>query len=273
MNVRVFVETWQQRFPRPDPHTNANNASMIRPFVEAFGDRELDAISKAEAYEWGVAHPGAIRYARTLYGDAINVGLVESSPFKGLRFPTGASIGRTYATLPTLAQVAQLEAAADPIIAGAITFAAYTGLRLGEQLGIRGADFDGDTIYVATQLDARGARKPLKGGTEPRRVFLCAEALQAVSGLLSASDDALLWPINRTVHYHAWNAARKSVGLAIPWHLLRHVALNRFVESGAQPRDVGYLAGHRDDTHVRRLYARHVDEDGAMDRLREVAHG
>jgi integrase len=270
MNVADFADRWPRRFPRPDPHTNATRASMIRCFAKHFANRELGDISRADAFKWASANPSAARYARSMYADAVNAGVVEVNPFAGLRILNGQSVGRAYEELPSAEQIARLEEAAPACIAGAITFAAFTGLRLGEQLGVRGSDIAGDVLGLATQLNAAGKRKPLKGKAPPRKVYLCPEALEAVSGLLSAGDGRL-WPISRSMHFKAWSATREAVGVGFAWHLLRHVGATRLVELGASTRDVAYMLGHANDDQVRRLYARHVDDDGALARLREVA--
>lgn len=267
MLVRDFAETWLRRFPRPDPATNANYASMIRPFVHSFGARNFDSITRAAAFEWGQKHPASVRYVRTMIRDACNIGEAEANPFVGLRL--GSSTGRMYVDPPTLAQVNELQRVARWELEGAIVFAAYTGLRLGEQLGLMVEDFDGDVVTVERQLSTDGRLKPLKGESRPRRVLVPPEALEAVSGLLSASGR--VWCISRRSHRSAWDAARKQTGIDTDWHSLRHFAATRLVERGARERDVAYHLGHSSDRHVRRLYARHVDEKGAIDRLRAVA--
>lgn len=264
--VGEFVERWPAEFARPDPETNRQRRWMVAGFGREFSDRPLDSLTRAEAYAWAVEHPAAARYVRELYSDAIRVGLVDDNPFWNLR--VGSSVGRAYAVIPTLADVAALEKAAPAKIRGMVTFAAYTGLRLGEQLALRRCDVDGDVCRVEAQLDRRGERKPLKGGARPRGVLIPEEASRALRRPRSASGR--LWPISRWQHFRAWDATRKALGVEFDWHELRHVAATRWVEAGASTRDVAYMLGHRDDTRVRRLYARHVDEAGALERMRAV---
>jgi len=272
LTVAEFAADWPTLFPRPDDRTNRNNVAGIAHFARVFGDCELGKLTRANVWEWASENPSKVRFARSMYADATNAGLVPANPFEGLRVNGGQSVGRRYADLPTEDEIYALEQVIDPKLVGMVAFASMTGMRLGEQLGLRAVDFeppDGSTVWLETQIDPSGVRRPLKGASAGRRVFIPPHAHEVVRELLLVSQGRL-WDVSRRGFYSAWGAAREEVGVEWPWHMLRHYAASTMLERGAQTRDVAYMLGHANDDEVRRRYGRHVDDHGVIDRMREL---
>jgi integrase len=268
--VRAFAEVWPVRFARPDPRTNAQHVYMIRPFAETFGDRPLDSLKRAEVYTWACEHPASARYAKQMFNDAINAGLVETNPCLNLR--VASSVGRRYVEPPTLEQIVALEAAAPLAIKGMPTVAAFTMLRVSEILAVRDSEIHADAEHpwldVSEQIARDGRRKPLKGLARPRKAPLPPEAVAALRSALRTPYEPRLWPISYSGQYAAWVETRKAVGLPeLHFHDLRHFGANRLLERGVEARDVAYFMGHRDDSEVRKRYGRHVDAEAALERL------
>lgn len=261
-----FAFAWPEHFPRPDEATNEQHRQMVKEFASVFGPMPLGAVTRAAAYEFGRKHPSAVRYLHTMYEDAIRSGVIDGpNPWVNLR--VASTLGRTYSTPPTAEQIRSLEAVLPRRSAGAVLFAGYTMLRLGELLGVRWSDIDGDVLHLDSQLNKRGVRKPLKGRSEPRDVFLPPEALEAVRDRPTGLER--VWPLSRWELYRDWRMALGAAGLDFDFHELRHFGAQRLVDTGVATRIVAKQMGHRDDTLVRRLYGRRVDDCGVAE-LREA---
>ncbi len=151
-----------------------------------------------------------------------------------------------------------------------ITFAALSGLRLGEVLALRDTDIDlADGCIVV----ARAARKGVEGRTKTkkrRRVYLCAPALQALREQLLArrpNAQGFVFPSPRSDS--VWNsdnfradvfanAVKRAAAKAKParradlerleFHDLRHTFASLMIAAGANPLQLAEALGHTDKT-------------------------
>jgi len=151
-----------------------------------------------------------------------------------------------------------------------ITFAALSGLRLGEVLALRDTDIDlADGCIVV----ARAARKGVEGRTKTkkrRRVYLCAPALQALREQLVArrpNAQGFVFPSPRSDS--VWNsdnfradvfakAVQRAAAKAKParradlerleFHDLRHTFASLMIAAGANPLQLAEALGHTDKT-------------------------
>jgi integrase len=151
-----------------------------------------------------------------------------------------------------------------------ITYAALSGLRLGEVLALRDADVDLDDGCV---LVRRAARKGVEGRTKTRkrrRVYLCAPALRALRAQLLArrpNEHGLVFPSPRSDS--VWNsdnfradvfakARRRAAANAAParradferleFHDLRHTFASLMIAAGANPLQLAEALGHTDQS-------------------------
>lgn len=129
------------------------------------------------------------------------------------------------------AELQRLAAHADARTADLIRFAALSGLRLGELLGLRPGMIRDGTVLI----DARS-----KSG-RPRAVPLPPEALRIAQERLSADG----WGVGRDALRTRFLRAREAAGLAhVRWHDLRHTYASWLVQAGQPLTAVRDLLGH-----------------------------
>jgi integrase len=149
-----------------------------------------------------------------------------------------------------------------------ITFAALSGLRLGEVLALRDTDVDVEDGCVVVK---RAARKGVEGRTKTRkrrRVYLCTPALRALRAQLLArrpNEHGLVFPSPRSDR--VWNsdnfradvfakAVKRAAAKAKParradferleFHDLRHTFASLMIAAGANPLQLAEALGHTD---------------------------
>lgn len=279
--IRDFASRWPHEYPRRDDATIANNETMIGRLRDSgFGHRPLDKLSRAEARTWALANMGHARYARAMYNDAIDDGIIAGpNPFSALRLERRT---KPEVEVPTIAELDAIIEAADESFASMIRFAAFTGLRLGESLALTMDDLNGwldlgvgreprvrpTRVNVNKQLDRRGREKPPKNDSYGN-VLCPVQALPVV--IVDLSERLWAWP--RTTHHDLWTDAKKAAGIdrPMPWHSLRHFCATWLLDLGATAEDVAIQLRHSDGGElVRRVYG-HPDPELAMERLARLA--
>lgn len=260
--IAEFAETWPERFGVDHAEsTRRTKASMIRPFVEEFGERPLDGVPKGELHDWGREHPNRVRYVKLMYADAVSVELCPSNPIIGLRVRgTG---GRRDLVPLTPRQLNALVRCEPRDLKGAVMFSARTGIRLGELLAVTADAIDGDVLDVRCQLDPRGEERPCKAGSKGR-VIIPPDALKC----LPRARTGRLWPLSRSAHHRLWDSCRRCAEIDFPWHGLRHQAATWLFERGASLDDVAWQLRHRQGS-ITASYV-HARENVMVDRLREI---
>lgn len=263
-----FAATWADDYPRDDDSTNATRRSMIRVFGVYFQGRVIGDISRADARRFALAHPGHVRYARECLSDAVGDGLAPSNPFEGIRV-RGRSKGRSDVLPPTVEEVATLYDVAaqnEGQFCSMIEFAAYTGVRLGEQLALRYCDIGKDRAQVLRQ------RKPDGTYQEPKTGRTRVIWNPPHTGLVGWDSEDLVWDFSRGQHFRRWDRTRNEAGLPdLDWHGLRHFCATWLLDQGCSPEDVAVQLGHTDGgIEVRRRYG-HPDPEKALERLAERA--
>jgi integrase len=127
-------------------------------------------------------------------------------------------------------QVRALMAAADPLTADMILFAALTGLRRSELLRLTPENIRGNVIVLDAQT---------KSG-RPRAVPMPAEAARI-------ARKRLPFDVSAPLFRKRYEAARKAAGLpAVRFHDLRHTFASWLLAHGAGLADVRDLLGHSD---------------------------
>lgn len=146
-DVRLVRRSLDARLPAAQGASNVANETNIKPFARDFRDVRLSEIDRTTARAWALENPTVARYARTMFEDARNDGLIEANPFANLRLK--GSTGRRDEKMPTAAQLSELADAAltvhreyGPEMRAMILFAAYVGLREGELYGLEWDDVD-----------------------------------------------------------------------------------------------------------------------------------
>jgi integrase len=178
-----------------------------------------------------------------------------------------------------------VDAAADyPEIAALVPLLAYTGLRIGEALGLRWSDinFDGDTLTVAQARKRIGKGEYGKPKTE--KSARTVPMLPIVSTALythrerqtdQRETDGVPAPLHNLVFTradgspidhdyvtHRWQHIREKVGLAtVRIHDLRHFAATTMADAGVPAHHVSAVLGHSNVTTTANRYYRSNDDD------------
>jgi integrase len=173
MTHAEYSVTWLDDHPRSQSSMDTYRAAIQR-FIEAFGERELGAVTRLEARRWAIGTPYVnVRTARTMLNDAFEDGLLESNPLSKLRIPQ--SQGRRKETPPTAAEVlalAQTAATSDLsyglIVKNALLLGFGSLLRPNEMGVLRWEDIDleNKVIRVFRGMDRRGNIGPTKSKSE-----------------------------------------------------------------------------------------------------------
>lgn len=277
-----LAAVWPTRWPRPDPRTNERHATAVARFAETFKYRPINSLRPEECRFFAEANPGHVRYLITMFNDAIGDGLLpeDANPFVGLRIHTKGGAKRP-ARVPTAEELEALEAAAGPTeLRDALTFSAYTGVRLGECRAFATEDLDSAKLTVAIADRARvdwqltpDERLKIPKKESRRRIMLprmARVALVARRDLVTperatGEDRHRFWQISGSVWGSQWNAIKKEAGITLRWHDLRHHAATWLLDHGALVTDVAVQLGCS-VLEVERTYG-HPDPEKALARL------
>lgn len=115
-----------------------------------------------------------------------------------------------------------------------VRLTAYTGLRLGELMGLTAKNITKDAILL---WDTKN--------TEPRVVPVPKRVRRILK--------QIPWQITETVRRDEWEAARKAAGMPhVRWHDLRHTYASFLAARKFSDREMGALLGHKSPAMVKR---------------------
>lgn len=275
-----FANRWTRDYPRPRASTNKHYQERVKRFAEDFKGVKLRDIDRVTARGWAMEHKANVNAVRTMFGDAVRDGLIETNPFGNMRLPGSRGrkdiVALTETELTGLADVAlddRMELHEfGPEFRAMVLFAGYVGLRPGELFALRHDDVDGALCSIERSLSKTGEIGPTKTGRS-RRVTVPPPAQLALrsvpvhpSGLLFTSPRDRMW--RQHTHHRYWALLRKLAGRpGLDFYELRHCAATMLLERGATPWDVAQQLGHTDGGQlVMELYG-HPSEAGARARL------
>jgi integrase len=215
-----------------------------------------------------------------MWNDLRADGIVTADHFSTIRLPRP---GKRPVSFPSHEQLQTLIASARSLGKGAlaaeISFAAYTGLRAGEQAAIlrspagragnrllpREPDGDFHTRgEVEWQRCRDGVLRRPKTETSYRRYVIFPRAGKALASAGERSRSAFVFR-SRPAHDHDWNDLRRDVGLHFKWHSLRHFHATWLLDRGGKLEDVAVQLGVSRQV-VEDTYG-HPDDDLALARL------
>ncbi len=272
-----FIE--QDRGRKPNTirdYTAGLNAHLL----PAFGERELESITRAEIEAWRRTLPvslsartknkllielhGIFRRAEVVYGlEANPLSLVEKHPLR--------SSGDIQVFSPEEVW-ALVRAASSELDAAIFLTAAFTGLRLGELLALRwrDVDFAGSVIRVRASYSTGQLTTPKSG--KVRSVPMAPDVASALARLGDrgefVSDDDLVFPgifgtyLDDSALRRRYKATLTAAGLRqLRFHDLRHTFGTRMIAK-ADIRRVQEWMGHADiQTTMKYLhYAPHAED-------------
>ncbi len=246
---RVLVRDYAERWRAVQDHRDTTAALYERVLrlhlYPVLGERQLSSVrhTDARSFVTGLSRslaPNTARQVhaitRTIFAAAVSDRLIAESPFAGIRLP---AVQRKRVEPLTVDQVRQVVAAAPARLRALVLFAAGTGLRSGELLGLTvyQVDFLRREVRVDRQLVYLSGRAPFlappKTRESVRTVPVPAFALDALAAHLAAfppGEDGLVFqadkggPILRTTLHGRWQQTLRRAGLdvGLHFHHLRH---------------------------------------------------
>ena len=210
-------------------------------------------------------------------------GHLTTLPLLGVKMPRAYS---RQPTVMTLGEAFQMVQAAPPDWQCAIATALFTGLRLGELLGLTREDLDlpGRRLSVRATLTEVSGRRPRLLREEPKSraglrqvpiVEALAVRLQDHLDTLGPTDGGAVfaspvgtWMSKSNFYRDAWNPTRKAAGRPeLTFHDLRHTAASLLLaHSGAELAELKFVLGHSQIAHTVDLYGHLVP--GRLEDLR-----
>lgn len=287
MTCDELVHVWPERWPRPDADNTKHCARMVAKFCRDFAYRDPASIDREEAREWCLANLSRARYVRTMFNDLVSDGILEENVFSAMKLPIGKE---KPVVVPKVEQIEALATAArvrgNIELATRIEFAAYTGLRYGEQRAVivPGGSGPGNLFRLddpqdlsRLQIDWQRSRadklKIPKTTRSVRPIVVPEEARLAAQEAAShhTGPKPFLWPLNNKISIKAWSALRREVGIWFRWHDLRHYCATWLLDKGATIDDVAKQLGCKPE-EVRDRYG-HPDTEKALGRLEGLLGG
>lgn len=311
VTVGIYAETWTDRHPRSERtnRTNAGRIRNVLD-LDVVGQplrswpladlRRRHALELVDAMlrEQGRAPAGAGNILRTLsamFEDAITDEHAEVNPFRGVKVRANDPRARKRPRTPRVWSFEQMhafaDAAAEPrevkqrrtpaqIAAEAraglerramIRTLADTGLRLGELLAQRRADYDGKTLRVRGTAH-RG--QIVEGDTDEKRhvrtIPVPAGLAAVLDELPPRIDTQLLFPTRsgkvrweRNFYRDVWDPAKEESGLDPTPHEFRHSYVTHLHAAGIDEADLALVAGHTVQTMIGR-YRHALDRSHAQ---------
>jgi integrase len=196
---------------------------------------------------------------RKIMNDAVANEMLARTPCRGVKAPADKA---SDIEVLTAGEVAELAAAMPAWCRMWVYFAAYTGLRWSEMLGLRRQDVDlmRRVVHVRQQIIEVNGR--FEGFGEPKTeagrrtvdlpAFLCEMLADELAQRAQPGVGGLVFVNTRSRSPHAssfssqaWKRAREIVGRPdLRWHDLRHTAVALAIANGAHPKAIQERMGH-----------------------------
>jgi integrase len=293
---RDYAEQWRAMQVHRDTSRAHVETMLRRHAYPTFGSRPIASILPSEVQAWVTQlgtggegrrplAPGTIGVVHSLVSGVMKAAVrdrrIVANPCEGTKLPR---VERKRVVPPTTEQVQAIREAMPPELAALITFAAGTGMRQGECLGLTvdRIDFLRRTVEVDRQLVTLPGRAPYlappKTAASVRTIPLPQVVVDALAGHLRdfpASRDGLVFtiegePITRQVFGHLWRPVVKAAGLpaGTGFHSLRHYFASLLIRHGESVKTVQARLGHASAVETLDTYS-HLWPD-SDDRTREA---
>lgn len=222
-------------------------------------------------------------------GYAARRGIIASNPMQRLERGERPAVGRREQRVLSEDEIRRLLDAADPTYRAFIATAVFSGLRLGELLGLTWADvdFEAGEIRVRYQLDRDGGRVPPKTPQAVRAVVLfpalgrmlrdhkAASAYSRPADPVFASRAGTPFAY-RNVERRGLDASAERAGLngdgrpKLRLHDCRHTFASLLIAEGADVVYVSRQLGHADPSITLKVYSHLFDKHRHADRTRRA---
>ncbi len=223
-----------------------------------FGQQQISAIGRYDVERFLAEQ--AKKYSRnTLRGMRVSLGRVltwavdcgwlEANSCSGVRLPR-ASGKRIVRTVLKPDQVVAIVQRLHEPYATLVLLLAVTGLRIGEAIGIKWSDFDGDVLKIQRRI-YEGEADETKTEDSNRSLPIPALLLKRLRAL---GGQEWIFRSRENTPINPGNALRRYIrpvvkALGIPlggWHDFRHTLTTGLLRSGVSPKVVSEILGHSD---------------------------
>jgi integrase len=248
--------------------------------VPAFGNRQLSEIKRYDVEAF--LADKAKKYCRnTLRGMraslsrvlswAVACDWIEKNPCSRVRLPfSGSKVKRT---ILTSQQVAAIASRLDEPYSTLVIFLAATGLRVGEAVGIKWSDFEGDTVHIRRRIYERKEGTTKTKSSErsipiPRALLERMKPLGPGKWVFRSRSGTPVDPKNAAKRYVS--PAAKELGIALGgWHDFRHTLSTQLLRR-YPTKVVSELLGHSNVQTTLSVY-QHVEPEQFRAPVNEMA--
>lgn len=273
---RAVADEWLRGAQHRPATQQLYRSHLDKHILPAFGDRAVGSIRRVDVQEWvgelELAPTTVATVFRVLAGvlsHAVEERMIVASPARKIALPEAA--GESQLVVPiTSAQVHELAAAMPPRYRALVLFAASTGLRQGECLGLLTSrvDLAARTVRVDQQMVTPSAGEPYLGPPKTKASHRVVPIGEWTVGLLEQHlaefppvdgrvwSDSRGWPVRRQRIAEAFSAAVESCGLVdVTFHDLRHHYASLLIAAGTSVKTVQVLLGHSSAVETLNTYA------------------
>ena len=275
MRLSELVSRWQSAVVPTIKHSTANfyvrslNSRILptlgQTSINALGryDVELFLAAKGKQYAKNTLRELRSSLSRVLSWAVAN-NWIEKNPVQGVKLPhgTGRKITRTVLTPE---QVNALVSKLTEPYATLILFLAITGLRIGEAVGVKWADFDGEVLNVQRRI-YEGKADTLKTAKSKRSLPIPASLLARLETLGRRGQWVFIsengTPVNSGNALKRYiRPAAEQLGIALGgWHDFRHTLATDLTQKGVPTKTVSSILGHANVGVTLDIYTHATDE-------------
>ena len=196
---------------------------------------------------------------RKITGDAVAMDMLSRTPCRGVKPPAE---NRRDITVLSAEELGELAAAMPEWCRTWVWFAAFTGLRWSEMIGLARRDVDLLRRTVTVRRQIVEVRSRFEGFGEPKTAagrrtvdlprFLCDMLEEQLAERAQPGPDGLVFVNTRGNPPHlssftsqTWKRGRERIGRPdLHWHDLRHTAVALAIANGAHPKAIQERMGH-----------------------------
>jgi len=241
--------------------------------IQSIGRYDIETFlaAKAHTYCKSTLHGMRVAVGKVLSW-AVACGWLEKNPCSGVKLPQAGK--KVIRTILKPEQVVAIAGKLDEPYSTLVLFLAVTGLRIGEAIAIKWADFDGDVLKVSRRVYNRkeGTLKTESSGRDlpiPHALLVRMKVLGESDWIFRSLAGTPINPGNALKRYV--QPAVKELGIAIGgWHDFRHTLNTRMRKNGWSAKVRSGVLGHSTIDTTERIYD-HADNEDFRAALSEIA--
>lgn len=260
MTVSELHRRWENaELPTIKRNTAGYYQKILRCHIlPTFGQREIGSITREDVQTFLASQAG--KYSRnTLRGMRVSLGRIltwavncawlEKNPCSKVPLPH-VEKGEIQRSILMTEQVTAIADKLEEPYRTLVLLLAVTGLRIGEAIGIKWSDFDGDILHVSRTI-YDGKADSTKTASSNRKLPIPAAL---ISRMRMLGDGEFIFHSRAGSPVNPGNAlkrylrpAAKALGIRLTgWHDFRHTQATQLLRSGSSPKVVSGILGHSD---------------------------